>query len=138
NHVYLPKTTTFKKQVLHDKYEEKVSVSNRQLNKEDAVHWLKEVFSELKETSYTNDIWTMVEKNLEQSDTVVDFFASFIHTLFEETGLILIDSGNEKVRKLESAMFEQLITKQPYISKEVHQSLQAMRTKGYSISVDVE
>ncbi|MDX8044920.1 bacillithiol biosynthesis cysteine-adding enzyme BshC [Gracilibacillus sp. S3-1-1] len=136
NHLYLPEDTELKKYRIDDEYGEKTSVSHRELNKEQALKWLQSTFRSLKETAVTKSLFEKLQSMLEQAENYVDFFASFIHDIFRDTGLILVDSGNRAVRQLESPYFAEIIRKQPEISEKVYHSLQSMRTKGYHVSVD--
>ncbi|GAE91748.1 hypothetical protein JCM21714_704 [Gracilibacillus boraciitolerans JCM 21714] len=136
NHVYLPDGTDLKKYAMGDHYTERVSISNRSLDKEDAVQWINLIIRELKESTYTKKIVTNLEKHLKTADTFVDFFALFIHELFAETGLILIDSDDKDVRQLEVSFFKDIIQNQPVISQDVFQSLQTMKTNGYHVTVE--
>ncbi|MGN8645115.1 bacillithiol biosynthesis cysteine-adding enzyme BshC [Gracilibacillus sp. HCP3S3_G5_1] len=136
NHIYLPEETELRKYPIIDHHKERTSVSNRQLNEEQAFEWLKATFRSLKETAYTKELFYSLRDKLSNATTFVDFFASFVHEIFADTGLILIDSGNSAVRKLESSYFREIIKKQVAISRGVYNSLQSMRTKGYHVSVD--
>ncbi|QGH34417.1 bacillithiol biosynthesis cysteine-adding enzyme BshC [Gracilibacillus salitolerans] len=136
NHIFLPEETELRKYPLDDDHSERTSVSNRKLNKEKTLNWLETSFRSLKETAYTKDLFQTLHDKLLKADTFVDFFASFVHDIFADTGLILVDSGDAEVRQLESTYFQELIEKQPEISKSVYYSLQSMRTKGYHVSVD--
>ncbi|UOQ47968.1 bacillithiol biosynthesis cysteine-adding enzyme BshC [Gracilibacillus caseinilyticus] len=136
NHIFLPEATKLHKFPITNPLKEKVSVSNRTLDKETARAWLRTTFRALRETAYTKKLFQNLEHKIEQSLTFVDFFASFIHELFEDTGIILIDSGNPKLRKLEIPYFQTIINNQKNISQHAYHSLQSMRTKGYHVSVD--
>ncbi|WP_018932777.1 bacillithiol biosynthesis cysteine-adding enzyme BshC [Gracilibacillus lacisalsi] len=136
NHIFLPEETELRKYPIEDHHKERTSVSNRTLNKEQTYRWLKTTFRSLKETAYTKELFQTVHDKLMKANTFVDFFASFIHEIFADTGLILIDSGDSEVRQLESAYYYEMIEKQPEISRSVYRSLQSMRTKGYHVSVD--
>ncbi len=138
NHIYLPHISDLIKKTIHDDYPERVSVSNRSIQKDQTTNWIRSLFSELKETAYTKDLIISMENHIKKATTFVDFFALFLHDLFKDTGLILIDSGNQNVRQIESSHFEAIIKKQGDISKGVYRSLQAMRIKGYHVTVDVK
>lgn len=115
----------------------KQPVSEMKIDHEQALVWIDELFSQMEETFYSKTLFELLVKQLNESETYVDFFAKFIQELFTQEGLVLIDSGNEQVRKLESTFFKQLISDQPSISKGVYQQLQIVRQEGYHVSVDV-
>ncbi|WP_208589337.1 bacillithiol biosynthesis cysteine-adding enzyme BshC [Gracilibacillus suaedae] len=136
NHIFLPEETGLRKFSIEDHHKERTAVSQRKLNKEQTYRWLETTFRSLKETAYTKQLFQTLHDKLMTSSTFVDFFASFIHEIFADTGLILVDSGNKEIRQLESTYFHEMIEKQPEISRVVYRSLQSMRTKGYHVSVD--
>ncbi|PWU68962.1 bacillithiol biosynthesis cysteine-adding enzyme BshC [Gracilibacillus dipsosauri] len=138
NHVFLADHLKWNKVVLDNQGSEKASVSHRNWNKQEAQRWLDEVFHFLDETAYTKDLYARLVSFLEKSVTLVDFFANFIHDLFKDSGIVLIDSGDALVRKLESRYFQELIQQQSPISEGVYTALNQLRQKGYPISVDVE
>ncbi|MGP4040404.1 bacillithiol biosynthesis cysteine-adding enzyme BshC [Gracilibacillus sp. D59] len=136
NHIYLPDQTELHKYPINDDHKERTSVSNRKLDKEQAFVWLEATLRSLQETAYTKELLHTLRDKLWKANTFVDFFASFVHDIFADTGIILVDSGDAEVRQLESAYFHEIIVKQPEISQSVYRSLHSMRTKGYHVSVD--
>ncbi|KAB8138643.1 bacillithiol biosynthesis cysteine-adding enzyme BshC [Gracilibacillus oryzae] len=138
NHIYLPEETKMQKLIWKDKWNEKMSISGRELKLDQGMTWLNNIFSNLEETSYSKALYQKVKHIMNESDTIVDFFARFIHELFRDTGIVLIDSGDQQVRQLEKKYFKALIENQAEFSKGVFQCLQSMRMKRYHVSVDVE
>lgn len=138
NHIYTPAYNKLRKHTYPSTTENKLSISNREINQEEIQRWVNQAFHGLEETMYTRDLYAVIENILQQSDNLVDFFAQIIHWLFQETGLVLIDSGNPLVRKMESNYFLEMIEKQPSISRSVYHTLENLRAAGYSVSVDVE
>ncbi|SER96689.1 bacillithiol biosynthesis cysteine-adding enzyme BshC [Gracilibacillus ureilyticus] len=138
NHIYLPVENELQKLIWNDKSHEKASVSNREINQVQGLNWLNTVFSKLEETAFSKSLYNKIKDLLTQSNTMVDFFGRFMHELFRETGIVFVDSGDRLVRQLEKQHFQALIEKQSTYSKEVFQSLQSMRIKGYNVSVEVE
>lgn len=137
NHVFLMENEKFTKLNLGQQVNEKQSISHIAIDRIHADQWLNELFTQMTETKYTKDLYAIVKDCLEQSTTYVDFFAKLIFQLFQEEGLVLIDSGSPEIRYLESDYFVQLIEKQPEISKGVYDSFQQLSQAGYSISLDV-
>ncbi|GGM20526.1 putative cysteine ligase BshC [Paraliobacillus quinghaiensis] len=137
NHVLFPEQNRMKKHTISQRVTEKRSVSELPIDHVITSEWLDTLFSQLNETINTKEIYEQTKQALGQSDTYVDFFASFISLLFKGEGLVLIDSGNASVRQLEKKYFQEMIKKQPEISSAVYQQLQAVRQAGYSVSVDV-
>ncbi|SHF49297.1 bacillithiol biosynthesis cysteine-adding enzyme BshC [Ornithinibacillus halophilus] len=140
NHIFLKenKSGRIKKYKTKDKMFGKQSVSSMEINKVLTSEWISSLFAELNETEYTVDLHKTLHNCLERSNTYVDFFARLIFELFQEEGLVLIDSDAELVRGLESDYFTQIIKKQPLISKGVNNSLQDLKQDGYTVSLEVE
>lgn len=138
NHVFYTENETLKKHILRQEVNEKHSISHIKIDRSHANQWLDELFIRLKETRYTANLYETVKKCLDQSTTYVDFFARLIFQLFEDEGLVLIDSGSPELRRLESDYFVQLIERQPEISKGVYDSYQQLAQLGYSVALDVE
>ncbi|OZU90415.1 bacillithiol biosynthesis cysteine-adding enzyme BshC [Virgibacillus indicus] len=138
NHVYLPDVPKMKKYKLIQEVVQKSSVSDLKIDEIKSSQWLHSLFEDLTETEFTNDLYALVKGCLDQSATYVDFFARVIFQLFEEDGLVLIDSGHPLVRRMESGYFIQLIERQPEISKGVYRALKGLEEENYSIALDAE
>lgn len=79
--------------------------SNIPLNKEVCLKWIESIIETFGETNYTNSLLEFLEQSLKHSKTFVDFFAYMIMVLFKETGLLLVDSGDRRIRSLEKEIF---------------------------------
>ncbi|WP_231378690.1 bacillithiol biosynthesis cysteine-adding enzyme BshC [Virgibacillus sp. CM-4] len=138
NHVFLPHEQQMKKFKLHDQNWEKRSLSEKAIDHNKMEEWLDSLFVQLSETDHTKGLHERIKQCLSQSNTYVDFFATLIYQLFPDHGLVLIDSGNHLVRKLESEYFIQLIENQLKISEGVCNALMDLDQYGYSVSLEVE
>ncbi|MCZ0704527.1 bacillithiol biosynthesis cysteine-adding enzyme BshC [Natronobacillus azotifigens] len=138
NHIFLPNQNEMKKYPLWQSDHEKKSVSSIEINYEALDEWLDRLFVELTETAYSKPLYNQLKSIAKDSVTYVDFFAKLTNQLFAQQGLVLIDSGDPEVRKIETTYFQQLIMKQPQISQGVNRTLQQVRQDGYLISVDAD
>ncbi|MFC2950205.1 bacillithiol biosynthesis cysteine-adding enzyme BshC [Virgibacillus sediminis] len=138
NHIYLPENSGMKKSKIPHRHYGKESVSNLSMDKEISSEWTDFLFSRLQETVYTKDIYETVRSCLDHSRTYVDFFAQLISRMFYNEGVVLVDSGNPELRRLESGHFVQIIERQPEISEGVMKAYDQLREKGYSLSLEVE
>src|SRR5699024_1774388 len=142
NHIFLPiselEGVSMKKVKLNQPVIERMPVSSIKVDEFKANKWLDDVFEHLQETAYTKEIYTRLKKCLDQSDTYVDFFAHVIFQLFQDEGLVLMDSGDRRIRAVEKEYFQAIIDHQPTISKGVYQTLHELKKQGYPISLDVE
>src|SRR5699024_2391616 len=97
------------KRVIGQEVWQKKSISTIPIDKMVTNEWIKQVFHDLTETIYTRDLSRTFFEHVEKSETFVDFFARLTFQLFGDDGIVLIDSGDETLRQLESETFEQLI-----------------------------
>lgn len=137
NHVYLPDDSQMKKYKIRHRLMEKRSVSDISINRQAAVEWVDELFEQLQETQFTKRIYDSIHDTIELSDTYADFFARIIFHLFKGEGLVLLDSGSEKVRQLETEHFKKMITHHKEISEGVHEASERLAKDGYTISLEV-
>ncbi|MBP1950617.1 bacillithiol biosynthesis cysteine-adding enzyme BshC [Virgibacillus litoralis] len=138
NHIFLPETASMKKYKLLQRVLDKQSVSDISIDETYANQWMNRLFEQMDETQYTKKLYQTIKDCLENSCTYVDFFARVIYQLFDEEGVVLVDSGNPKMRRLERDHFLTLIENQTEISTGVYEALQQIKQKRYSVSLDVE
>lgn len=138
NHVFTMRNNDVYKHRLTNEINNKKSISHLDLDQVKVETWLKEVFGDLQETNYTKELFEEIRDSLEKSKTYVDFFASLIFKLFPDEGIILIDSANENVRKLESDFLKELILQQNQIAESVYGAEQRLNQAGYSIPLNAE
>lgn len=138
NHIYLPEPASMKKYKLLQRVVEKKSVSDIPIDETYATQWMNRLFEQMDETQYTKGLYQTIKGCLENSSTYVDFFAQVIYQLFDDEGIVLADSGDPKMRRLERDHFLTLIENQAEISTGVYEALQQIKQKGYSVSLDVE
>src|SRR5699024_6972991 len=116
----------------------KQSISHVEIDKQEMYEWLQQAFMDIGETEHTKNVYETIDQCLKKSTTMVDFFAQLLFKLFPDEGIVLIDSGHESIRSLESDWFIQMIEKQPAISEAIYQTVQKLQQKGYEVNVDVE
>jgi len=138
NHIYTSNDHALKKHRLQDEMYNKVSVSHLYMDQEKVTIWLQTAFADMKETMYTKSLYDTILRCLHTSESYVDFFAKLIHALFPEEGIVLIDSGDEAVRRLETDFFQLLIKNQEEISASVYETVQQLQQKGYTVPLEVE
>src|SRR5690625_3804847 len=116
----------------------KIPVSDININAADAQKWLNQLFNHLPETEYTKDLYETVTRCLDKSETFTDFFVRLIYEFFPDEGLVLLDSADKNLRKLESSYFLSLIENQPHISQGVWEASQQLRSVGYPDTLGAE
>ncbi|WP_246940210.1 bacillithiol biosynthesis cysteine-adding enzyme BshC [Bacillus pinisoli] len=138
NHTYTEVNGKMKKHSVQQKWPNKHSVSDVQLDHQACQEWINELFSFYGETSYTNEILEEINKCLQDSNTYVDFFAKLIFLLFKETGLVLVDSGNEQLRELEIPVFETILRENAAIDSALKKQQQTLKDRNISLMIDSE
>src|SRR5699024_9218658 len=138
NHIFMPEATSMEKHKLLQRISEKWSVSDIPIEDVYAKQWLNRIFGELKETQYTNELYQTLVDQLEASTTYVDFFARIVYALFQQEGIVLIDSHHPEIRAFETDFFVNMINAQESISKGVWEEQATLREKGYELTLQVE
>ncbi len=108
NNVHILKNGRIKKQKLYSGGE-KSTATETLLDHEQCRKWLEDVLRSYGETEHTKQLRSFLEDALQQSRTYVDFFIHIIFHLFKDTGLVVLDSGDEGLRKIESPYFYQMV-----------------------------
>ncbi|WP_188454492.1 bacillithiol biosynthesis cysteine-adding enzyme BshC [Virgibacillus oceani] len=137
NHIFLPDVPKMKKYKLLQRVLGKKSVGHIPKDETYANQWLTSVFEQLKETEHTKHLFATVKDCLDKADNYVDFFARLIYQIFDDEGVVLVDSSNPEIRKLENDSFVNLLELQPEISKGVYDNERRLKQKGYTISLGV-
>lgn len=138
NHIYLPEKTKMKKLKFNQKEGNTNSVSMLPMDRLKVQQWIDEIFQALQETAYSKELYKIILHSLDSSNSYTDFFARLIFRLFPKEGIVLIDSADPLVRKIERPYFLQLIEKQNQIAESVHESLEKLIEEGYSTTLEVD
>ncbi len=138
NHVMVPKNNTAKKVSLKSASSVKSSASLWEWNREEVRPWLKEVFRSFGETAYTSDLLAETERILNESDSIVTFFAKLLSKWFSEEGLIVLDSGDPGFKKLQSTMLKEMIVHNSEIDNAFNVQTEELCRSGYSAPIEVQ
>lgn len=136
NHLMMPVENKMKKMSIRQNPSTKMSVSELQLDHLKAKEWLRDIFKQVSETEFTNDLYQRFERELNKSLSYSDFFARLIYLLFPNEGLIVFDAHDEQVRKLETPYFKQMIDHNAAIAEGVYTALQKNSRQGYESVLD--
>ena len=138
NHIYMLEKNKMKKHKLEQYTIEKKSISDINIEKDSLHKWIKNFFLTIPETSYTKDLYKTIIECMERADTYVDFFARLVFQLFPNEGIVLFNSADPLIRKMESDFFIDYIKSQKTIAKEVYQTKQTLTHNGYMTTLEVE
>ncbi|ANC76765.1 hypothetical protein ABE65_008120 [Fictibacillus phosphorivorans] len=138
NHVMVPKNNTAKKVSLKSASNVKSSASLWEWDSDEVQPWLKEVFSSFGETAFTSDLVAETERILKDSDSIVTFFAKLLSKWFSEEGLIVLDSGDPSLKKLQSSMLKEMIVHNKAIDEAFNVRTEELCTSGYSAPIEIQ
>ena len=136
NHVYIPVEKKADKWIFPQKVLQKNMVSDIRVNKEIAQTWIRHLIETFGETEHTNKLLSFLEKQLEQSTTFVDFFANIIMELFKDSGLLIVDSGDENLRHLEKDIFTNQIVHHDSITSLLLEQQKQIRDQGFPNAIE--
>jgi bacillithiol synthase len=136
NHLFVPFEQKLVKKVYPEKMLQKKMVSDIELDSEKCFNWAKEVIEMLGEAEYTQEVQTFIQKAVNNSRNYVDFFAFIIMELFKEKGLLIVDSGNADLRKIEKDIFLRQIEKHNEISYALHNQQREISKHGFPLTID--
>jgi bacillithiol synthase len=136
NHVYIPNETKMKKVSISQKQRKKESVSMVEMDTQAIQNWVDQLFTTLKETEWTKNCYSKIKDIIDESKSFVDFFAKLIFLLFQDSGLVLLNSADPSIRQLESTYFVRLIETRESLAHEVESTLNNLWNEGFPISLD--
>ncbi|WP_436375668.1 bacillithiol biosynthesis cysteine-adding enzyme BshC [Cytobacillus sp. BC1816] len=137
NHIFIEKNNKMEKMTYPEKVLEKKMVSNIPLNREKCRAWVEDIIETFGETEHTKELLLSLEGIIMHSQTYVELFAGIIMHLFKETGLLLVDSGDQKLRRLESSIFSKQIKGFEDITKRVKSQQQNLENAGFPNAIDL-
>ncbi|MGG1553111.1 bacillithiol biosynthesis cysteine-adding enzyme BshC [Paenibacillus ferrarius] len=92
----------------------------------------------LMDTEFKESLLGKLRASVEQGATLSDAFARWMAMLFGEYGLVLIDSDEPALRKLEAGLFEQLIVRNEELAQALAASKEAVVAAGYGAQADIQ
>lgn len=135
NHVFMPLGGRMERCVYPEKIRGKKMISDCPLNKEICWQWTKSLIAKLGETEYTKELLSLAEEAVFRSDTLVDYFAFLIMSLFKNHGLLIVDSGDAGLRQLEKQIFVQQIEGAGHIQEAVISQQEIIVRDGFTKTI---
>ncbi|MBY0120802.1 bacillithiol biosynthesis cysteine-adding enzyme BshC [Bacillus sp. S/N-304-OC-R1] len=137
NHVFVEDNNKIEKRVYPEKIRDKRMVSDIRIDRELCFNWAEEIIQTFGETENTKELLSNVEEAISKSETFVDFFAYLVMQLFKETGLLIMDSGDPNLRKLETKFFLKQIMSFQDITKSVLTQQAKLNKNGFSNAIEI-
>src|SRR5690606_28533987 len=135
NHVYIEKNNRMEKKIYPEKVHDKRMISDVQLNRELCFSWVKEIIESYGETEYTKELLHSMKIAVQHAKTFTDLFSYIIMSIFKDSGLLIIDSGDEKIRKLEKEVFFKQIINFKEITASVKRQQELLQKHGYTNTI---
>jgi bacillithiol synthase len=136
NHVFIPIEQKVDKWTYPEKIIRKKMVTDIELNKEICLSWAKNLIENFGETNHSKHLLHFVTDQVQKSNTFVEFFANIIMELFKDFGLLIVDSGNAKLRVLEKDILVQQIHHHDSITYSLIEQQKRISEKGFPITIE--
>lgn len=137
NHVYIMKDNRQEKWIYPEKSLEKQMISEVCINRDLCYSWVEEIIETYGETKYTKEILAFAMESLKKAESFVDFFATIIMELFKDSGLLIVDSGNKDLRKLEKEYFIKQIKNHREITSAVLDQQENTKAAGFAKMIEI-
>ncbi|MEK3935197.1 bacillithiol biosynthesis cysteine-adding enzyme BshC [Sporosarcina sp. FSL W7-1349] len=135
NHVYTESGGRIAKSQYPENYILKLMASDATYDKKKMESFIREVFGKFGETSYTKRLLDEVLAAVGNEDNFTGFFVRLMNGLFQEEGLLFIDSAYPALRQLESEYFLRFIETSPELARLIHDKEQAFEREGFGTPI---
>ncbi len=137
NHIYTPSKEKMKKVVFPQRVLDKSMASDIELDKQVCTDWLETIIESYGETDHSQSLLQLLQKAVDESTTIVDFFSYLTMSLFKDYGLLLVDSGDKEIRKLEKEIFLKQINEFQQLADAVSTQQKLVQENGYSLVIEM-
>jgi bacillithiol synthase len=138
NHIYAERNQKIAKVTYPEIVREKKMVSDIVLDKNKCYSWVEELIETFGETNHTNELLQFINSAIECSETFVDFFAQLIMEFFKEDGLLILDSGDKNLRRLEKDIFARQINEFNQITDLVFEQQKELAFAGFERTIEID
>lgn len=111
-------------------------VSWTQLDKESWNQAAKELQGLLPDTEFKESLIRLVRESAAASATLAECFAKLMGEWFGKYGLILLDSADPELRRLEAPVFEAMIARNDELEEAYIKTAEEMRQQGYPVQAE--
>ena len=138
NHVYTETAGHAVKKQYREKFVLKLMASDATYDQEQMAAFVKEIFSRFGETEHTKALLEGVLQAVEQEETFTQFFVRLMNGLFQEQGLLFIDSAFKPLRELETAYFIRLIEESAQLADKIGKKEALFAEQGFGMPIGAE
>ncbi|UVI32183.1 bacillithiol biosynthesis cysteine-adding enzyme BshC [Paenibacillus spongiae] len=115
----------------------RTSVSQTKLSKEAMNEAVTQLSVSLEDTEFKQDLIGHLATYAESSETLTEWFAYLMGRLFGKYGLVLLDSDDPSIRRLEAPMFKRMIERNDELEEAYTRGAAAVRELGYAEQAEV-
>lgn len=138
NHTYvLNRTQEITKIKIEKSDEKRSSVSNIRVEDESWQQVVEQLDALLQDSDFKPQIMEFIRSSSFRADSMTDAFAKLMGSLFGKFGLILLDSADPNLRKLEEPFFTSLIMQNDALETAYMNSASDIVNAGYELQADV-
>ncbi|MFS0574354.1 bacillithiol biosynthesis cysteine-adding enzyme BshC [Sporosarcina sp. 179-K 3D1 HS] len=135
NHVYTESSGRIAKNQYPEKTILKLMASDAVYDQQMMRSFVRDIFGEFGETSHTKRLLVDVLDAVEREKTFTAFFVRLMNGLFQEEGLLFIDSAYPALRQLESEYFSQFIEDSPELAHLIYEKEKAFDEGGFGTPI---
>ncbi len=136
NHIYSIASGKLHKRRVFQENIKKSSVSELSMNKEALTKLVKDLFLDAQETTHTKSLLHELVTLIDNSDSYIDLFSTFIHKLFKNSGIVLLDAHHPELRKLEVPFLKRLVEENQTLNEKFLETSEALKDKGYGEPIE--
>ncbi|WP_438351630.1 bacillithiol biosynthesis cysteine-adding enzyme BshC [Paenibacillus sp. FA6] len=139
NHTYLKseEMQQSSKLMLHKYMASRTSVSYTPVSPQEWDQAMKSLADVLPDSDVKGEILAKIQHSTNTSDNLSDAFAKHLGDIFGEYGLVLLDSADHRLRKLEAPVFQSMIEQNEELSRAYRSSADQITSLGYKLQADV-
>ncbi|MBS4193887.1 bacillithiol biosynthesis cysteine-adding enzyme BshC [Lederbergia citri] len=138
NHVYAEAGQSLKKISFAGNNDEKKMTSHIYYNKDEMHQWVNTVFTHFGEKVHTKQLLSSLHSAIMQYDSITDLFSYIVMSLFKDYGLLIIDSADPALRRLEEPFFSRLIDQNVELSQAVLSQQKEIGSYGFKKAIEME
>ncbi|CAM3086958.1 bacillithiol biosynthesis cysteine-adding enzyme BshC [Filibacter tadaridae] len=138
NHVFTQTGGQAVKNQYREKFILKTMASDTVYDTDKLTAFVKEVVSKFGETVYTSNLLDEVLTAVTQEKTFTGFFVRLMNGLFQDEGLLFIDSAYKPLREMEKNYFSRLIEHSSQVAEKVSAKEAVFAENGYGSPIGAE
>ena len=122
----------------HVKDQRKIPISGREVDKQRYQEWLEQLAQILPDSPYKEEWLAQCKQWGSATQSWARLFAKVLNHFFGRYGLVLVDSHDENLRRLEVPVFKKLIRQSKQIAREVQHASGCLSGRGLAEPVELK